>query len=359
MLQRPWFPVILATATLACATARPPQSAAPGVATPSPPAPVPVSAGEARAALAQNRFAEAEALFGAALARSPADPDLLVGRARARFALWRPAEGLADVERALALRDGAEARALRGRQLALGRRFDEAIPDLERAVALAPADAVTWCTLAAAQVNRGDDVEVRRAFGRAVELLGAHDAQERCWSELLGMPPDPVRPQESLDRSTRGYVYFLGGEWAAGWREFLVAVRYAPDYAWALAGVAEAGFRLGDVAFAEQLLREAIGKFPAAAAPLRADAQGRLAELLLARGGAALEARELARTALAERPGRAHLLALLARACDAAGDAPCAREAWAQLLARPHLPDALRELARTREAALAPATAAR
>jgi tetratricopeptide (TPR) repeat protein len=358
MLQRPWFPAFLATATLACATVRSP---APAPTAAAPPAAAPsradtAEAAAARLALAENRHVEAEALFSTALAATPGDRDLLVGRARARFALWRPADALADVDHALALRDGADARALRGRQLAVARRFDDALADLERAVALAPQDAVAWCTLAAVHANRGDDVEVRHAFGRAVQLLGAHDAQERCWTELLGMPPDPVRPQESLDRSTRGYVHFLAGEWGAGWREFLVAVRYAPDYVWAVAGVAEAGFRLGDVAFAEKLLRQAIDRYPASARGLRADAQGRLAELLLARGGAAVEARALAHAALAERPERAHLLALLARACDAAGDATCARDARARLLVRPHLPDDLVALARERTARLAPAT---
>lgn len=353
MFQRPWIPVMLAILALACATARPPAPAATPSQSQARPGAAELAA-SARQALGENRFEEAEALFTAAAAAAPDDPALLVGRARARFARWRAAEGLADLERSLALRDGAEARALRGRQLAMGRRFDDAIPDLERAVALAPSDAATWCTLAAAQTNRGDDVEVRRAFGRAVELLGPHDAQERCWTELLAMPPDPVRPQESLDRSTRGHVHFLAGEWASGWREDLVALRYAPDYAWALAGVAEAGFRLGDVGFAEKALRQAIATFPASAAGLRADAQGRLAELLLARATpAALEARDLVRAALAERPDRAHLLALLGRACDAAEDAACARDAYARLLARPHLPAELADLARQRTAALA------
>jgi tetratricopeptide (TPR) repeat protein len=366
MLRSASFLAASAALSLACRTAHAPPTPAQA---PDPGAPAPRAADAAAApsapgpadaaftALAEGRLAEAEALFVRALAAAPGDARIVVGLARAQFALSRPAEALATLERALSAGDSAEARALRGRQLSLARRFEEALPDLERAVALAPGAAAHWCTLAAVQVNRGDDVEAQLAFDRAAALLGRRDAAERCWTELLAVPPDPRQPQESLDRSTRGRIEFLVPDWGAGWREFLVAVRYSREYQWAIAGVAEGTWRMGDVALAERLFRQAIGKFPESLAPLRADAQGKLAALLVQRGEAAAEARGLALAALAIRPERAHLLETLARACDQARDAECARDAYGRLLRRPRLADETRRAAEERLAALGAATA--
>jgi tetratricopeptide (TPR) repeat protein len=361
----------MAALSLACRTSQAPIAAPQvpeiaaeglGVAAPAPSAAAaapsgPGPAGAAFGALAEGRYAEAEAMFVQAEAAAPGDAALLVGLARAQFALSRPAEALATLERALSAGDSPEARALRGRQLSLARRFDEALPDLERAVALAPGAATHWCTVAAVQVNRGDDVEAQLAFDRAAALLGRREAAERCWTELLAVPPDPRQPQESLDRSTRGRIEFLVPDWGSGWREFLVAVRYSREYQWAIAGVAEGTWRMGDVALAERLFRQAIARFPEGLAPLRADAQGKLAALLLERGQAAAEARDLARTALAVRPERAHLLETLARACDQASDAECARDAYTRLLRRPRLGDETRRAAQARLDALGAATA--
>lgn len=54
------------------------------------------------------------------------------------------------------------------------------------------------------------------------------------------------------------------------------------------------------------------------------------------------------------RGERGAVLDTLGRACEAAGDLPCAREAYRRLLERPHLPDPLRSAAETRLRALGP-----
>jgi predicted Zn-dependent protease len=103
-----------------------------------------------------------------------------------------------------------------------------------------------------------------------------------------------------------------------------------------------------------------VASFDPAHPELLADARGKLAELLVERGdpATAAEAAGLAREALAARPDRPHLVDVLARACDAAGDPACAREAFARLLARPNLPPGVRERAEARARALAGAAAA-
>jgi tetratricopeptide (TPR) repeat protein len=204
-------------------------------------------------------------------------------------------------------------------------------------------------------VNRGDEVEARWAFDRAKGLLGRREALERFWTELLAMPPDPKNPQESLERSTRGRAEMMAEDWGSAWREFLVAIRYSREYQWAVAGVAETSWRMGDVELAEKLLRQAIPKFPDRLEGLRADAKGKLAALLVERGRAPDEARDLARAALQVRGERAHLLSVLGKACDAVGDGACARDAYARLLALPHLPDDARRIAQERAAAVVPA----
>jgi hypothetical protein len=92
---------------------------------------------------------------------------------------------------------------------------------------------------------------------------------------------------------------------------------------------------------------------------LRADAQGKLSGVLLDARKDPAEAARLAREALAVRGERAHLLDLLARSCQAAGDAACARDASERLLRRPHLPDATRRRAEDRLASPDPPPAAR
>lgn len=350
--------VVLAVAGCATSGANRAPAVAPAARTDDAAARVARLLDEGARATSAGDFARAEAAYGAAAALAPADPRPLVRLADVLVAQRRFEDALVPLGRAAAAGDGEEVRARRGRVLALARRFDEARDDLERAVALAPRSEEAWAALGAVEVSRGDDAAVRRALDALTRLAGPRRAAERLWVALLSIPPDPVQPQETLDRCTRGHVAMLQGQWAEAQREQLSGLRYSPAFAWCAAGFAESTWRLGEARTAEPLLRRAIAAFPAAQAGLQADAKARLGALLLADGGSrAAEAASLARDALAARGDRAAVLDLLARACEAQRDAPCAVDASRRLLALPRAPEALRADAERRLGAVATSAA--
>jgi tetratricopeptide (TPR) repeat protein len=350
--RRPWC-AALAAALVACSTA--PRGPGPAV----PPPDGAVALEEADAALRLARFDVAGAKYEEASRLAPRDPRPPLGLAKVRFASARIPEGLELLDRSIALGETPEALLLRGRTLGVARRFDAAARDLDRALALAPGDGSAWPTLAAIQVNLGDDVEARRAWDAAVGALGSSVAMDRLWTMLLAMPPDPLQPQESLDRCARGQAAMFQGRWPEAAHEQRNALRNAPGFAWCIALAAETAWRLGDPVGAERLFRRALAGYPDRLAHLRADSQARLAGYLLARGEGAGEAAELARSSLAVRGDRAATLDVLARACVATGDAAGARDASERLLRRPNLPDAMRSAAEERLRTAPPAREAR
>lgn len=284
---------------------------------------------------------------------SPSAP--LVDEATERFARRDVAGAIELLDRALALEERPETRVLRGRFRGVARRFDSAAEDLELATRRWPADGDAWAALAAVQVARGDEWAATRAFAGAVATMERRAAVDRVWTLLLAMAPDPVQPQEALDRCSRGRAAALDGRWEEALHEQLNGLRKATRFEWCIAGLAESTRRLGDPGQAEGILRRLVASHDPAHPELLADARARLAELLVERGAAA-EAIPLAREALAVRPDRPHILDTLARACDAAGDAACARDAFARLLARGDLPSEARVRADARSRALAGGT---
>ena len=343
----PWL-AVLATVFVACATTTSGPSSSTGT---KPTSATPDASSvlkEADNALGIAQFDAAGQKYGEASRLAPQDPRPPLGLAKVRFAAGKIPEGLEFLNQSIALGETPEALLLRGRTLGIARRFDEATRDLDRALALAPGDGNAWPILAAVQVNRGDDVEARRAYDAAVKALGVNVAVDRLWTMLLAMPPDPIQPQESLDRCARGQAAMFQGRWPEAAHEQRNALRNAPGFTWCIALAGETAWRAGDPAGGERLLRRAVGEYPDRLAKLRADTQARLAALLVEKGGNAKEAAELARASLAVRGERAATLDVLARACAAAGDAQCAREATERLLLRPNLPDAMRLAAEER-----------
>jgi predicted Zn-dependent protease len=348
MRQRRGLLVATVGACLACATAGERK----GGAVPAPIDHFGTALPDGERALRAGDLPRAEALLRAAAEAAPADPRPLLALAKVHVAQRRFADAVRDLDGALAIRETPAALALRGRALGLDRRFDEAARDLGRALALDARTVEAWAVLAAVEVNRGDQLEAERAFAGAAALAGKAAAVDRFWTQLRAMPPDPVAPEETLDRCTRGCAAGMEGEWLEAERELRNGLRYAPRYAWCLALWAESVGRTGDLSRAERLFREALAAFSAAQRALRADAEGRLAALLVSSGKDAAEAARLARGALAVRGDRAALLYVLARACELDEDAACARDAYGRMLALPHLPEALRAGAETRLEAL-------
>lgn len=347
----------LAALALSCASGGAPRPPRPGAAPANDAASAALERG--RIALTERRLADAERAYAEAARLAPSDPRAHLGLARARLSEARFLEALGDAGRAVELGGTAEALVLRGRILGNLRRFDAAALDLERTGELDPANGEAWVLLAAVDVNRGDDVEAAWAFARAAEALGGDHAFERMWTSLLAMPPDPVQPQEAHDRCLRGRAAQLAGRWEEALREQSAGLRYTRTYYWCGAGIAESTRQLGDPARAETIYRGVVESFPEGQRALRADAQGRLAALLLELKRPPSESVALAREALAVRGERAALLDTLGRACDALGDVACARDAYERALRRPHLPEAMRAHAEARVRALPRAAAAR
>ncbi len=327
----------LASTLLACST----PSRAPDQAVAAPDS---KAAPESKAALAEGdaalgmaQFDLAAARYEAAAREAPKDPRPLLGQARVRFAMAKTTEGLALLDRSIALAETPAALLLRGRILGVARRFDDAARDLRRGLALEPGEGSAWPILVAVEVNRGDEVLTRQAWAEAVKSLGTAAASDQLWTMLLAMPPDPQEPQESLDRCARGQVAMFLERWPEAAHEQRNGLRNAPAFSWCTALAAETTARLGDLAGAERLFRKALAGYPERLAHLRADTQAWLARLLLAKGGNAPEAIELARASLAVRGDRAATLSVLAKACAAAGDDHCAHETNERLekLARP------------------------
>lgn len=340
MLDRRSVACALAATALACATrgAQPAQTAAKEVT-----ADAAATLSAAEDALAAGRLPVADDLSRKAVALAPGDDRAHLVRTKVLLATGRWSEAMAEADRALAIREGPQARAARGRALAGERRFDEAAVELERAAAAAPEEAPTLALLAAVHLNRGDRAAVQDAYARLAGAAGRAGAASAMWPALLSVPTDPSQPQESIDRCTRGYVALLDGRPAEAEREGFNGMRFSAEYHWCAVVRAEARWTDGDVAGGERGLRWAIEGYPARLEPLRADAKGMLAELLSADPARAPEAITLARATLAARGERAAVLAALGRACSAARDAACARDAAARLLAQPRVPKALHE----------------
>jgi tetratricopeptide (TPR) repeat protein len=333
---------------LGCAAGGTPRPVVHPAAAAREPSPALAALARGRVALAEGRRGDAERLCAEAARLDPADPQAHLALARVRLADVHLPAALAAADQAVALQAAPEALLLRGRILGTSRRFDDAAQDLTRALELDPSSAEGWALLSAVEVNRGDDVAAARAFGEVARVVGRGPAVELVWPTMFAMAPDPAQPQESLDRCLRGLAAQLDGRWDEALREQTAALRHARHAYWCGAGIAESLRRLGDLARAEALYRGVVGAFPEGQGHLRADAQGRLAALLLELGRPPAEAIALAREALARRGDRAALLETLGRACHLAGEVACARDAWQRLLRRPNLPEAMRADAEAR-----------
>ena len=152
-----------------------------------------------RAAFHSGDLARAEELLRSAAQAAPGDVAPLLALADVHVAQRRFPDAVADLDRAAVLGENAAVLAARGRALGLVRRFDDASRDLERAAEAEASRSETWATLAAVQVNRGDQVEADRAFAALVQLGDPAAAQDWAWTQLLAMLPDQVAPQETLD----------------------------------------------------------------------------------------------------------------------------------------------------------------
>jgi tetratricopeptide (TPR) repeat protein len=119
----------------------------------------------------QSRAEAALEALDAALATRPEQPDVLGNRAGALRALGRRREALDSVQRAIALKpDYADGLNTLGLLLTELGRPDEALPPLERALALAPDHPVMWNNLGLALSQLSRPEEALASFERALTL---------------------------------------------------------------------------------------------------------------------------------------------------------------------------------------------
>jgi tetratricopeptide (TPR) repeat protein len=316
-------PTFLAFAALAlaCATAAPraPAAAAAPAARREPAALV----ADGEAALGRNEFARAGELLAEAAKLAPADPRPVALRSFAVFQQARFDEALALARASLGLGETYEARLVEGRVSAIRRDLGDAVRAYERCTVLRPAAAEGWSALTAARLALGDADGAAEAWVEVAKLEEHARGEDRLWTDILRLPPDPAQVQEALDRCARGTAALVSGHAGEAVHEFRAVVGSIPTYAhcWSELGRASAKINPAD---AERAFRKAHETYRPDQAPLRADTEALLARLLLDGNGDATEALALAKAAAEIRKGRPDVIATVARACEKTRDASCA-----------------------------------
>lgn len=317
----------LAALALACATAAPHAPAAvagaPAAtqAAPRDPAALVV---EGEGALHENDFARADALLAQAAKLAPADARPLALRSVAVFQRARFEEALEVARASLALGETYDARLVEGRVSAIHRKLEDAVRAYARCTALRPAAAEGWSALAAARLAVGDGDGAAKAWDELAKLEDHVKAEDRLWTDILRLPPDPAQVQEALDRCARGTAALVGGNAGEAAHEFRAVVGTVPTFGHCWSELGQANAEAGKPDDAERAFRKALEVYRPDQAGLRADSQALLARLLLDRWKDAKEALALAKAAAEVREGRPDVAATLARACERTRDASCA-----------------------------------
>jgi tetratricopeptide (TPR) repeat protein len=331
------LPALLAALALACATsgARPPATAAPG-ATAAPPVPAGDAASlvaQGEAALKTNDFAKADALLAQAAKLAPTDPRPLALRSVAVFQQARFKEALELAKASLGNGETYEARLVEGRVSAITRRLEDAVRAYDRCAALRPDRPEAWSAVAAARLAVGDGDAAAAAWGKLAALEAAVKAEDRLWTDILRLQPDPAQVQEALDRSARGTAAYVAGKYAEAAHELQAVVGTIRTFGHAWSELGKAYAKLGRPPDAERALRTALESYRKDQDGLRADTQVQLARILLDQNRNEKEALSLARAAKEIRGERSDVVATLARACERTRDPSCATSPSGEKLA--------------------------
>ena len=258
---------------------------------------------------------------------APGDARIQALQSVAVFHQARFGEALRIARASLALGETYEARLVEGRVSAIGRRLDDALHAYGRCAALRPGSAEAWSALAAALLATGDSEGAARAWDRLAGMEAPLKAEDRLWTDILRLPPDPAQVQEALDRCSRGTAAHVAGRYAEAAHEFRAVIRTVPTFAHCWSELGKSRSRLGQAAEAERAYRAALQSYRPDQAGLRADTQALLAALLLDQDRNATEALALARAARDLRGDRPDVNTTLERACKATRDPGCAASA--------------------------------
>jgi tetratricopeptide (TPR) repeat protein len=201
---------------------------------------------------------KAELVLTEILNQRPQTPDALNLPGLTRHAGGRTEEGLALVERAIALNETAAYQASLGRLLMAAGRTEAGLAALNRALALDPGQPEVLQTLGAARIRTGDmagaeatyregvagapqDVEL--LFGHAYTLAesGATQAAAEQYRRLLTIDPLHVQAHTNL-----AALLLLAGDFDGAVRHFRDASDVGPDSAYALYNLGRALDARGD-----------------------------------------------------------------------------------------------------------------
>jgi tetratricopeptide (TPR) repeat protein len=282
---------------------------------------------EAESALRANAFPRAEKLLAEAAVLAPGDARIQALRSVAVFQQARFVEALRLAQGSLEIEETYEARLVEGRVSAIARRLPQAVTAYQRCTVLQPSSAEGWSALAAARLATGDGDGAAAAWERLAAIEAPAPAEDRLWTDILRVPPDPAQVQEALDRCARGTAARVAGRYEEAAYELQVVVDSVTTFAHCRTELGRALSRLDRGAEAEQAYRAALRSYRTDQAGLRADTQALLAALLLDRRQGAGEALVLARAARDVRGDRPDVLATLSRACAETRDPSCTAEA--------------------------------
>ncbi len=200
--------------------------------------------------LRQQRAAEAEPVFGAALRLTPGDGRLLLAFGDWLAAQWRPEEAEAALRQSLSLRPGdlAAMNQLGIVLVGLGR-MEEALSVFRNVVAINPSNHAAWANLGCALANEGAFEDALAYYHRAIRLK-PNEAQIRLnhsicllksgrltqgWTEhewrfaLPGhtdLPRELLLPSLAPDTDLAGATVLVTQE--EGFGDTLMYLRYAP-----------------------------------------------------------------------------------------------------------------------------------
>lgn len=167
----------------------------------------------------QNKYADAEREYKAALELDPGSADAATGLANIYMTGRRFPEAAAALRKVVAAHpDDASAHVQLGRVLAAESKNDEAIVELQAAVKLAPTD-----------------LSVQRDLADVYTLVGKHDEAASAYKTLVAAHPADAELHCRLGESLLRTKKFVDAQ-----QEFLTAVKLKPDF----------GEAYGDLAFA-------------------------------------------------------------------------------------------------------------
>ncbi|WNG33707.1 tetratricopeptide repeat protein [Archangium violaceum] len=350
---------VLCMTVVGCATTPSSTSSGAPAASAKPEEKLPASTDELKAELGKAReskdWARLQSLSRELARREPDNAEALVHAGMASVMLGQKEEGIAELEKSVALKDSAVVRYILAGVFSSEDQPQRALEHLERAVVLDGDEVQFWYDLALLRAQVGKFDEAFAAVER-VKTLAPEAPQAEALGMMLAQWHAAMRmPQEAAAHNAQGAKLATEGRMDEALAEFEAAVKVAPDYADARYNLAQLLTKKGDTQRAEQEYRKAIPGFHEREKVLRADAQNNLAFLLVERGVKGEEPVTLARAAIETRGERPSYLDTLARACDAKGDKACAVDAFRKLLASSEtLPFDVRTHAEQRLKTLAP-----